>query len=171
MDFTNIHIVSDRLIIRSITNNDVQELYSLLMASYKHLAPWIDISPKLKLKELQKTTKIFIEEALINKFVMLVIINNGKIIGQVSLQNNKVNVEIGYWIGKDYINKGFMTETVSLIIDYICSETSFDKILIVCDDKNIASKRIPEKLNFEISQRLPQLDGSIHIYYEKLKKI
>lgn len=170
MNFADINIVSDRLIVRSITNDDVQELYSLLMASYKHLTPWIDISPKLKLKELQKTTKIFIEEASINKFVMLVIINNGKIIGQVSLQNNKENVEIGYWIGKDYINNGFMTETVSIIIDYIWNETSFDKILIICDKKNIASRRIPEKLNFNISQKLPQLDGSIHIHYEKLKK-
>lgn len=56
--------------------------------------------------------------------------------------------EIGYWLRASATGRGYMTETVRLLIDYACTELSAKRIMIRCDVRNTRSAAIPQRLGF-----------------------
>lgn len=62
--------------------------------------------------------------------------------------NNRIG-SIGYWLGEDYQGKGIMTKSVTGFISYGFTELGLNRIEIRVSDKNLPSRRIPEKLGFK----------------------
>jgi RimJ/RimL family protein N-acetyltransferase len=57
-------------------------------------------------------------------------------------------LEIGYWIHKDFINQGLVTESTAALVKVAFEILHVHRIEIHCDPGNIASASIPRKLGF-----------------------
>ncbi len=74
--------------------------------------------------------------------------NNGKLIGTIGFadwEKEHNRVEIGYAIGKEYWNKGFVTEATKVLIDFLFTNTDLIRIESRCQPANIGSFRVMEK--------------------------
>ena len=71
-------------------------------------------------------------------------------------------LEIGYWIHKDFINKGLVTESTAALVKVAFEVIHVHRIEIHCDPGNQASASIPRKLGFThegtLRQKTPFLD-------------
>lgn len=72
---------------------------------------------------------------------------SGKLVGAIGLmlKRDYRHGEIGYWIGKEYWNKGYCTEAVKAIINFGFNEEKLHKIFANYFGNNPASGRVMEK--------------------------
>jgi len=85
---------------------------------------------------------------------------------RISKRDNKA--EIGYLLGKEYRNKGYMTEACKLLVDYGFKKMKFYKICINCAKGNKESKKVIEKVGGKEEALLRKdilLGGKYHDHY------
>lgn len=58
-------------------------------------------------------------------------------------------VEIGYWLGEPYWNRGYMTEAAHALIDMVFRTRDIDQIDARCRVVNIGSRRVIQKCGFQ----------------------
>ncbi|MFS0840240.1 GNAT family N-acetyltransferase [Paenibacillus sp. 1P03SA] len=58
--------------------------------------------------------------------------------------------EIGYWLGQAHQGQGIMTRACRAFIGYGWSEMNLNRIVIMADVENAASRAIPERLGFTL---------------------
>lgn len=61
-------------------------------------------------------------------------------------------LEIGYWIRRDRVGQGLATECVRALTIAALGMLGIDRVQIDCDPENQASRRIPEKLGYDLLQ-------------------
>lgn len=90
-----------------------------------------------------------------------------QVIGSISVvhyQEANRSCEIGYCIGYDYWNKGFTTEALYAVIEYLFEETDFHRIEAKHDTQNPASGKVMQKcgLTYEgtLKESVIRKDGS-----------
>jgi ribosomal-protein-alanine N-acetyltransferase len=66
-------------------------------------------------------------------------------IGVVSISPRVESVELGYCIGKEYWNKGLMTETLKEIVFYLFKYVDVNRIEAHIDPRNVGSGKVLEK--------------------------
>jgi RimJ/RimL family protein N-acetyltransferase len=71
------------------------------------------------------------------------------VIGFFDLDSEAKKGEIGFWIVKDYWNRGLMSEAVILLTRFIFEELGCHRIYAHFHEKNIAVARILQKAGFE----------------------
>ncbi|NLP47365.1 MAG: GNAT family N-acetyltransferase [Clostridiales bacterium] len=74
--------------------------------------------------------------------------HKGEPIGGISLadiSDRDGNAKIGYCLGRAYWNKGFMSEALEAVLDFLFSRVSFKKLSAFHDIENPASGRVLEK--------------------------
>ncbi len=71
------------------------------------------------------------------------------------------STEIGYMLAPEHRGKGYCTEAVTIILDYLFLLQKTERIQAVIADENVASKRILEKTGFEREGVLRKLVYSI----------
>ncbi len=59
-----------------------------------------------------------------------------------------VQAELGYWIGRPYWGRGYATAAARLAVDMAFRELSTERLIAMCLDSNLASRRILEKVGF-----------------------
>ncbi len=75
-------------------------------------------------------------------------ITNGDTVGAVVFDEKAGNAHIGYWLGEQFWNRGFMTEALKASIKWYFSAASADIITSGFFYFNTASRVIQEKLGF-----------------------
>lgn len=78
--------------------------------------------------------------------------NDGAFVGCCALepQEDERTLEIGYWLGEPYWNKGYGTEAAHALIDMAFrTRSEIDQIDARCRVTNIASKRVIQKCGFQ----------------------
>lgn len=76
---------------------------------------------------------------------------NGNVIGSINLMNidnYNENCEVGYCIGKNFWNQGFMTEVLRTILDFAFMEVKFERVTARRHIDNIASGMLLKKCKF-----------------------
>jgi len=63
-------------------------------------------------------------------------------------------LETGYWIRTRYSGKGYMTEAVNAITQYAIKQLKMKRVAITCDIDNVRSKKIPQRLGFQLEGTL-----------------
>jgi [ribosomal protein S5]-alanine N-acetyltransferase len=106
-------------------------------------------------------------------YTMWIVIEKSKkaIIGGICFHgepDEKGEVEIGYGIDNGYMNKGYMTETIGGIINWIRNNKEVRIIKAETDSSNISSVRVLEKNGFELVQ---QNDNMIILKLELNKEL
>ena len=139
---------TQRLKLRPWSQDDYLQLYKL--ASDKDVGPDCGWYPHKDINESQTVLKdILMSEGT----YAIVLKETNEVIGNISLydsefcENNKQK-EIGFWLGKDYWGKGYMSEACTYIIDYSFNVLNLEKLWCGHFDYNIKSAAVQKKCGF-----------------------
>lgn len=141
-------LTTDRLILRQPTLDDAPTMAALLnekdivrmTASLPH--PFLSLSAEFWIMRQYANWQRGIEHDYM-------ITHDGNLMGVMGLFDNKVgDKEIGYWIGKPYWGKGFITEAAKTLIAESFATLSMPYIDAGYYQDNTASGRVLEKLGF-----------------------
>ena len=72
--------------------------------------------------------------------------------------------EIGYWLGRKYWGKGYMTQAVRMLCEHVFNEMDIVRLQAITFENNIASTRVLSKNGF-------QYEGTLQKYYKKDHKL
>jgi ribosomal-protein-alanine N-acetyltransferase len=68
-----------------------------------------------------------------------------KLIGMLGLHPMNLKVEVGYALARPYWGKGYMTEVLCAVIDWVFTQPDIFRVQAICDVENIGSARVMEK--------------------------
>jgi [ribosomal protein S5]-alanine N-acetyltransferase len=147
-DSTYPSIKTERLILRQFELSDAKEVQR--MAGDRDVArntlnmpyPYFDGLAEQWITSLESDYR---DERLVVFAITLA--DSGTLIGAIGLTLKKEYklAELGYWIGKEYWNKGYGTEAVKAIIKFGFYDIKLHKIFANYFANNLASGRIMEK--------------------------
>ncbi|MGW6194482.1 GNAT family N-acetyltransferase [Bacillus cereus] len=157
-----LQIETDRLILRApLPAGDGNVVYQAIKDSINELKQWLLLFQSIPTVE---ETEILLRNAHIDflkreSFRYLIYHKDtNDFIGTASLHgiNWKISkCEIGYWINTQFSGNGYMTEVVRELTNLGFQLLKFRRIEIRCESNNTKSRKIPEKLGFE-------LEGILH---------
>jgi [ribosomal protein S5]-alanine N-acetyltransferase len=165
-DFSNFFLETERLKIRRFTEKDLDNLYSLL--SDKEVMKYY---PKpLSRVESEHWLKSILEDYKNNGVSWWAIFKGatGEFVGQVGILlrpiENTRRYMLAYMLKKEFWSRGYASEAVEKIIDYVHTAYGIDDILCLVRPVNIPSIRLAEKLGFEY-ERTVDYKGYEHRIY------
>jgi len=144
-------IETERLILRRITNDDVNEVFEL--RSNPETMKYIP-------RPLVKTTEDALEHVAMieEKITSNIGVNWGitlkgdfkvlGIIGYYRMQPENYRAEIGYMLLPDFHGKGIISEAVKRLIAYGFDDLKLHSIEAVIDPENFASEKVLQKCGF-----------------------
>jgi RimJ/RimL family protein N-acetyltransferase len=147
-------IETKRLLVRCYNPSDAGMLAESVTENVEHLRPWmpwVHSEPEPieeKIKRLKRFRGMF---DLGQDFVYGIFnLEEAKLLGGTGLHTRlgESELEIGYWIHKDFINQGLVTESTMALIKVAFELIHIHRIEIHCDPANLASAAIPRKLGF-----------------------
>jgi RimJ/RimL family protein N-acetyltransferase len=147
-------IITNRLIIRCYELTDAAQLKSAIDESIDHLLPWMPWAKyepetiEQKTERLKKFREEF--ESNLDYTFGIFALDNKTLIGSTGLHTRQGDdvYEIGYWIRKSEIKKGYALEATMALTKVGLEIAHKTRIEIHCDPNNIDSLNIPKKLGF-----------------------
>jgi RimJ/RimL family protein N-acetyltransferase len=70
---------------------------------------------------------------------------SNSLIGMFGLHPMKMKVEVGYALARPYWNRGYVTEILRKVIDWVFTQPEMYRVQAFCDVENTASARVMEK--------------------------
>jgi len=142
---------TERLILRTITIDDKNEIFEYRrdkeMNKYQGWIPETIEDVELfigKISEQINVPDTWFQFVIVDK-------KTSKIVGDLGIHfidiENK-QVEIGCTLNKDFQNKGFASESVIKVIDYLFKDLNKHRIITSIDPDNINSIRLVERIGF-----------------------
>ncbi len=172
------NLESDRLLLRQITPDDVNEMYA--MRSNKEVMKYIPRPVAEKLEDAMDLINMIQSRLEINDGCnwAITLKGNPKLIGFIGHYRIKwehFRSEIGYMLLQEYHGKGIATEAIKLMIDFGFNQMGMHSLEGVIDPKNIASARVLEKNGFVKEAHFTEnefydgkfLDGAIYSLVNK----
>lgn len=147
-------IETERLVVRCYQPSDTQLLADSVMESVEHLKPWMPWahSEPTSFEQRLDGVKRFRGRFDLKEDYIYGIFNpeETQLLGGTGLHTRLGDnqLEIGYWIHKDYVNKGLVTESTAALVKVAFEIVHVHRIEIHCDPGNFASASIPRKLGF-----------------------
>ncbi len=147
-------IETARLVLRCYEPADAQMLSDSIAESVDHLRPWMPWAhgepepAEAKVEHLKKFRGMF---DLQQDYVYGIFNQEEtRLLGGTGLHTRlgREQLEIGYWIHKDFANQGLVTESTAALIKVAFEVIRIHRIEIHCDPRNLASASIPRKLGF-----------------------
>jgi len=80
--------------------------------------------------------------------------DNGRVAGTIDIRPQGHRVEIGYIIGREYWGRGYMTEAVRAVSEWVLAQPEIHRVWAMCDVDNLASARVMEKSGMQREGRL-----------------
>ena len=165
-------------VVRKYELSDAQALVDAVTESHEHLEPWM---PWIKFEPQSVVQR----EVLIStwseawddraEFVMGIFLGD-RVIGGTGLHlRGDINtVDIGYWIHVDFVARGIATQVADALTSTAFSLwEEIDTVVIIHDEANVASGKVPARLGFEhvfTGQREPEAPGESGVMYRWEKK-
>lgn len=161
-------IETERLVVRCYEPSDARLLMESVQESVEHLKPWMSWAHDEPLPFEQKLRGVrrFRGKFDLQEDYVYGIFNpeETKLLGSTGLHTRlgESQLEIGYWLHKDYINRGLVTESTAALVKVAFEVIHIHRLEIHCDPDNTASASIPRKLGFThegtLRQNSPFLD-------------
>lgn len=140
-----------------------KEINELILDTFDTLHEWLSFAqypPTIK-ETNDVFTKSFDEFVKKRQFIMTVYLKSeNKFIGmcdafdtQTQLPNYDSNTspyDLGYWLHKSYVGKGYAKEAVTALINYLNEEIKIKLFSIKCQVNNPSSYKVAERLNFKL---------------------
>lgn len=147
-------IETKHLLVRCYNPGDAPLLAESVTENIEHLRPWMpwvyaEPEPiEEKVQRLKRFRGLF---DLGENFVYGIFNpEDTKLLGGTGLHPRigERQLEIGYWIHKDYVNRGLVTECTAALVKVAFELIHVHRLEIHCDPANLASAAIPRKLGF-----------------------
>src|SRR5699024_6756786 len=147
---------TERLLIRAPRPGDGRVVHAAIEASRDDLKPWL---PFAQNQQSVTDTEINIRNAQVaflkREDLRLLVFHRetGEFIASSGLHRIDWNVrkfEIGYWIDSRHSGKGYITEAIDGITAFAFNELSARRVEIRCDEKNVKSRAVPERLGYQL---------------------
>ncbi|MEO8235311.1 MAG: GNAT family N-acetyltransferase [Flavobacterium sp.] len=145
------NLKSDRLLLRQITSDDVNEIFEL--RSNSETMKYIPRPLVTSIEEAMSHIKMIQDKIESNEGInwAITLKDNSKmigIIGHYRIRWEHFRSEIGYMLLPEYHGKGVVTEAIELMIKYGFNEMKMHSLEAIIDPENTASARVLEKNNF-----------------------
>ena len=147
-------IETERLVVRCYNPSDAQMLADSVADNVEHLKPWMPWAHaepealEVKVDRLKRFRGNF--DLGVDFIYGIFNPEETRLLGGTGLHTRAGDeqLEIGYWIHKDFINQGLVTESTAALIKVAFEIVHIHRIEIHCDPGNFASAAIPRKLGF-----------------------
>ena len=147
-------IETQRLVLRCYKPSDAQLMVNSVTESLEHLKPWMSwaynepepIEEKIKILKRARGRFDLGQDYTYGIFNP----QEDRLIGGAGLHTRlgENELEIGYWIHKDFVRQGLVTESTAALIKVAFEIIKVHRIEIHCASENLASAAIPRKLGF-----------------------
>jgi RimJ/RimL family protein N-acetyltransferase len=147
-------IETKRLVVRCYNPSDAPLLAVSVTESLEHLRPWmpwVHSEPEPIEEKVQRLKRFRGMFDLGQDFIYGIFNQDDtKLFGGTGLHTRlgESELEIGYWIHKDFVNQGLVTESTAALIKVAFEVIHVHRLEIHCDPANLASAAIPRKLGF-----------------------
>ncbi|HET8527265.1 MAG TPA: GNAT family N-acetyltransferase, partial [Actinomycetota bacterium] len=141
--------LGDRAVLRRLTMDDLEPVWSLVQAERERLEPWmpwIDGTTTIDDQRRWLESVVRDEHSLEGGGLFV----DGRYVGGAGLSWDpfKVGGEIGYWISGEFEGRGLVTRAVRALLDIGFGEIGLHRIEIKAGTDNTRSRAIPERLGF-----------------------
>ena len=147
-------IETARLIIRCYQPSDAALLADSVRESVEHLKPWMPWAHNEPEPFEEKAKRVLHFRGMFDQGQDYVygIFNREetRLLGGTGFHTRlgEKQLEIGYWIHKDFVKQGLVTESTAALIKVAFEIIHVHRIEIHCDPHNAASAAVPRKLGF-----------------------
>jgi len=144
------------LLLRAPTMSDFSQWSELREQSRTFLTPWEPIWPSddLTRSGFRRRLRRYAEDIAEDRAYPFVILreNDHAIVGGVTLANVRRGIvqagTIGYWIGRPFAGKGYMTSALRVLLPTLFGELNLHRVEAACIPSNLASVKVLEKCGF-----------------------
>jgi RimJ/RimL family protein N-acetyltransferase len=148
---------TQRLTLRAFRAGDGVVLHEALAESITHLReflwflPWVAEDPTPETAEIRcrKAEANFL--ARIDLPYLMFEKHSGSLLGSVGLHRTDWAVpktEVGYWVRPSAAGQGFVSEGVQALVDWSLNQLHAQRVELVTDASNLASRRVAERCGF-----------------------
>jgi RimJ/RimL family protein N-acetyltransferase len=147
-------IETERLVLRCYNPPDAQMLADSVSESLDHLKPWMPWAhnePEPVQLKVERLKRFRAEFDLGENFIYGIFDQEEtRVLGGTGLHSRigERQLEIGYWLHKDFVNNGLVTESTAALVKVAFEIIRVHRVEIHCDPGNFASAAIPRKLGF-----------------------
>lgn len=155
-------IESDRLVLRCWHPSDAPLLNSALIESWEHLGPWMPWAQGTPptVSDTIAMLRRWRGEFDLNQDYVYGIFNRDEsaVLGSTGLHTRRGEAarEIGYWIHVDQTNRGYATETATMLTRIAFEVEAVEWVEIRCLVDNVRSASVPRKLGYTHEATLRQ---------------
>lgn len=168
---------NSEIILRPLRFRDRNQWYSVRVQNREWLTPWEATIPVVpdkhagpdvssELPTFYEMVRTFNHEGRQQRSFTFAIFHGKTMIGQISLGGVIYGAlragHIGYWIDRNYANKGYTTQAVELLTQYAFEEMALHRVEINLRPENHASRRVAEKAGYILEGERPRylhIDG------------
>ncbi len=150
----------ERIIVRPYRESDAQSLFEAVAESRDHLRPWLPFADEHQTVEESRDWIIHQEANWLLREDLIVGIweaATNRYLGGSGLHPHDWETryfEIGYWLRASAAGQGYITEAVQLLTDYAFSALAATRVEIRCDERNVRSAAVAQRLGFVQEARL-----------------
>ena len=155
----------DRIILRPPEYGDWKQWSDQRKKDMAYLKPW---EPSWSPNDLERSSFLrrvrAFEKLMINDEAYPFLIfekNKEKLIGELNINNIQRGVlqscSVGYWIAQNKMGLGFMTESITLIKEFIFNELGLHRIEAACLESNDPSLNVLKKNGFILEGKARKL--------------
>ena len=143
------NIETDRLLLRKVEMNDAESIFNNWAKDPENVK-YVTWKAHESIDETTRIVSSWISNYKSEKYYrwMIVLKENNSVVGGidvVSMFEDLECCEIGYILSKKYWNRGFMSEALNAVLDYLFCKVGFHRIHAKHDVSNPASGRVMEK--------------------------
>jgi RimJ/RimL family protein N-acetyltransferase len=144
----------ERIVVRPYRESDAQALFEAVAESRDHLRPWLPFADAHQTVEesrdwiIHQTAQWLLREAL---GMSIWDATSNRYLGGIGFHVHSWDTgyfEIGYWIRASAGGHGYITEAVRLLANYAFGTLKANRLEIRCDELNVRSAAIPQRLGF-----------------------
>jgi RimJ/RimL family protein N-acetyltransferase len=146
-----VEIRTDRLILRPFRPGDEDDL----VTAADDRAVWLHLRDRFPHPYAREDAERWIAHArAATPPADLAVTLDGRVIGGVGLERgsdvNRLDAEVGYWLGRSHWGRGYGTEAVTAFVDFVFATFPFERLHAWVFAPNLASRRVLEKCGFRL---------------------
>ncbi len=153
------------MLLRPWRSSDAAALHPILSANHARLGPWIParIADPAPLPLLTARLAAFAADFAADREWRYAMCSrsDGELLGEFSLfpraPGGRVpyadadRIEFGYWLRAEATGQGYVTEAARALLDVVWPIPQFRRVEIHCDERNVPSGAVPERLGFTLT--------------------
>jgi len=154
----DINLIGEKVILKPMGEKDAQRLHELTKHPdlNKYSGPYNAATSVKKAQEYIKNCKINIVKRK-SYCLGIYLKETGELVGNIGFVNideENSKGEIGFWIGREHWNKGYMTEATKLMTDFCLNNLGFNKVSAFFHELNNNVKKLLEKNGYQFEEKL-----------------